>query len=278
MTIEIEAYARRLTTASGAPAGPIRTTQARMLAGELRAAHRRALAVRDTAAAGLHSHHAWTLTQLCISIYGRPSKVAAVRKAVENAARPRRQPEANAEEALLLAQHDVRELWALYKQAKELEKTSYCEAKPEIALDLPDEPSALIAAAAAQIRELASRHADLVQRRNRAAAALTVHAGWTKRQAARLAGAAVRDLYPHERKTTKEEANPKLVANLAGEARHLDARRTALIRARDTTIRKLPASTGPAELARLARLSDERVIQIRDGICSNACSAQVRST
>ncbi|MCZ7423709.1 hypothetical protein O7605_29800 [Verrucosispora sp. WMMA2121] len=263
MAAEIEAYARRLAAAGGERAGP---TQAKMLAGELRAAHGRARTVRDSAAAALHYHHGWTFTQLCTVIHGRPNKVAAVREAVEKAARTRRTSAARAEEALLLAQHDVRELWALYKRAKALEAAATDDgAGPDVILDLPSEPRALISTAAAQLRDVSCQHADIVQRRNRAAAALTVHAGWSKRQAAGLAGAAVRDLYPQERTAVRGEAEPHLVAGLAEEARQLDAWRAALIQARDGAIRELSATVGPAELARLAQVSDERVVQIRDG-------------
>ncbi|MEU7802604.1 hypothetical protein AB0B10_25430 [Micromonospora arborensis] len=100
--------------------------------------------------------------------------------------------------------------------------------------------------------------------RNRAAAALITQAGWSKRQAADLAGAAVRDIYPHEKTAPKSEADPALVARLAAQARQLTAMRVALTGARDEAIRELSESLGPAEIARLARRSDERVVQIRD--------------
>ncbi|MFC0504848.1 hypothetical protein [Micromonospora costi] len=54
------------------------------------------------------------------------------------------------------------------------------------------------------------------------------------------------------------------MARLAAEARELAARRSALVRARDEAIRDLSASMGPAELARLAGVTDERVVQVRD--------------
>ncbi|MEU3455613.1 hypothetical protein ABZ671_18730 [Micromonospora sp. NPDC006766] len=266
-TEPVDTYRNRLAEAAER-AGPDRPTAGKILAGELRAAHRRALAERNRWGAALHFHHGWTWTQLCTEIHGRPNKVAQVREAVEGVTPPRRVSKARAEETFKAAQGDVKELWALYKQASALaaeEATGADVADTDVVLDLPDASIARLEAAAEQLRTVSDEHADAMEARNRAAAALTVHAGWSNRQAATLAGAAVRDVYPHQAGAQKAEADPELVADRAGEVRRLAARRTALTRARDEAIRELSAGgMGPADLARLARITDERVVQIRD--------------
>ncbi|XTZ13891.1 hypothetical protein ACQSSU_20555 [Micromonospora echinospora] len=262
-TTTIDTYRSRLAGAAER-AGPERSTTAAILAGELRAAHGRASDERDRAAAALHYHHGWTVTRLCTEIHGRPNKVAAVRKAVEEAGRPRRTSAARAEEAFRAAQSEVQELWTLYKEAKALADQPGTAAEPEVTVDLPNDPAERITQAAEQLATLGASYSDVVERRNRAAAALVVHAGWAKRQAAGIAGAAVRDIYRHEKTAPAEEADPELVARLAAEARQLGALRSALTRARDEAIRVLAETVGPAEIARLARITDERVVQIRD--------------
>ncbi|MBC9000473.1 hypothetical protein [Micromonospora aurantiaca (nom. illeg.)] len=265
MNPAIHTYRARLAEAAER-AGPDRAITGRILAGELRAEHRKALGVRDRHAAALHFHHGWSWTQLCTEIHGRPNKVAQVREAIEKVTPPRRVSAGRAEEAFKIAQVDVRELWALYKQARALANEPAVAASPDadVVLDLPDVPIARLEAAAGQLETTNRAYADAVEARNRAAAALTKHAGWSNRQAAQLAGAAVRDIYPHQASAPRSEADPELVAERAGEVRRLAALRAALTRARDGAIRELSASMGPAELARLARLTDERVVQIRD--------------
>lgn len=266
-------YRRRLAAAAGR-ASPDRETEARMLVGELRAAHKRAIALRDKAAAGLHYHHGWTVTSLCVAIHGRPNKVTAVREAIESAPRPPRLSKRRAEEAFQEAQRDVKELWALYKQAKALGTESSTDgAGSELELDLPSDPRARAVAAAEQLEALAVELKADVEARNRAAAALTVYAGWPKRSAAALARAAVRDLYPHEKAASKSEADPRLVAEKAEAVRRRTTLKAALVRARDEAIRELTAENGeseppggrmrPADVARLVNLTDERIVQIR---------------
>ncbi|GHJ52876.1 hypothetical protein Nm8I071_21830 [Nonomuraea sp. TT08I-71] len=264
MSPNTDTYRSRLAEAADR-VGLERATAGRILAGELRAEHRRTLADRDRAAAALHFHHGWTFTQLCTEIHGRPNKVAQVRAAVEKTTPPRRASKARAEETFRAAQGESRELWALYKQAQTLRDEALTAAPaPEVVLDLPGAPIARLQVAAAQLDTATREHASAIEARNRAAAALTQHAGWSNRQAAELAGAAVRDIYRHQASAPKSEADPELVAKLAAEVRRLAALRTALTRARDEAIRELSASMGPAELARLAGVTDERVVQIRD--------------
>ena len=272
-TTNFDTYRQRLADAAER-ASPDRETEARILAGELRAAHKRASGLRDTAAAGLHYHHGWTFTALCVAIHGRPNKVTLVRKAVEEAPRPARRSKVRAEEAFQDAQRDVKELWTLYKQAKALESQPTGDGSAsEVALDLPAGPQARAVAATDQLKVVAAELKAEVQARNRAAAALVVHAGWAKRSAAALARAAVRDLYPHEKTAPKSDADPQLVAEKAEAVRRLTSRRVALIQARDEAIREFTTRDGepsvdgrmrPADVARLVGLTDERVVQIRD--------------
>lgn len=259
----IETYRQRLTEAAER-AGPDKATAAQILAGELRAAHRQAIKDRDRAAAGLHYHHGWTFTALCTAIHGRPNKVAAVRKAVELAGKPPRQAAAKAEDTFRHAQGDVEQLWALYKEAKALEEAANGVGEADVTLDLPADPKARAKAAAEQLRKISDEYRRTVEARNRGAAALTVHAGWANRSAANLAGMAVRDVYPHQDTAKKAEADPDRVAELAAKTRQLQARRKALTAARDDAIRALSATMGPAEIARLVGVTDERVVQVRD--------------
>lgn len=264
-TTRFDTYRGRLTQAAER-ASPDQATHALILAGELRAAHKQAIAERDARAAALHYHHGWTFTALCVAMHGRPNKVAAVRTAVEKTRPARRLSKSRAEESFRQAQQDVQELWTLYKEAKELEKRANDGGPgPDVVLDLPGDAPQRAVAAAEQLYAVDAEYRAAVELRNRAAAALIVHANWPKRSAAALAKAAVRDLYPHEKTAPKPEADPQLVAERAEEARRLAERKAALVRARDQTIRALSKSMGPAEIARLVKLTDERVVQIRDG-------------
>lgn len=259
----IDTYRKRLKAAERA--GPDKGTAARILAGELRAAHRQAIQARDRAAAGLHYHHGWTFTALCTAIHGRPNKVAAVRKAVELAGKPPRQAAAKSEDAFRHAQGDVEQLWALYKDAKALEEAANGGAEQDVTLNLPADPRKRAAAAAEQLLGVSGEYKDTVEERNRGAAALAVHQGWAKRNAAQLAGMAVRDLYPYEGTATRAEADPDRVAQLAAKVRQLAARKKALTAARDDALRTLAGQgVGPSELARLVGRTDERMVQIRD--------------
>lgn len=261
MSTTIETFRKRLNEAAGR-AGPDKTRAARILAGELRAAHKQAIQARDKAAAVLHYHHGWSFTRLCTEMHGRPNKVAAVRMAVELVGKPARQSGVKAEAGFRAAQGDVAQLWALYKQAKAMEEANG-GGEPDVRLNLPKDPKARAQAAAEQWRDVDTELTKTVEARNRGAAALVVHLKWAKRQAAALAGMAVRDLYPHEATAKKADADPDQVAELGAKTRQLQARRKALTAARDEAIRELSATMGPSEIARLVGRTDERIVQVR---------------
>jgi hypothetical protein len=260
-------YKQRLNEAAER-AGPEQGTTIKVLAGELRAAHRDAIRERDTAAASLHRDHGWTYTKLCIEIHGRPSKVAAVRAGVEAVAGAPKLTAEAAETAFRAAQERVEGLWGLYKQAKELEKNAGASqltvADAAAELQLPADPHERVKAAMAQLETVNAEYDTTIEMRNRGAAALIDHAGWSKRQAAQLAGVYVGRLYDYEGTTQKTEADPDRVVELAAKTRRLDALKKALMVARDSAIRELARTTRPADLAREYDLSDERIVQIRD--------------
>lgn len=262
----IETYRGRLAAAAERD-GPDRAAVAAVLAGELRAAHAVALAQRDAAAASLYQHHGWTLSRICTEIHGRPSKVAFVRAAVDAAGRQRRRKEDVTAGEFATATAETGELWDLYKEANKLvEATSAAAAAEPVdpgELNLPTDPMERAKAAAAMLGEVLTELDQVTTHRNRGAAALVVHAGWKKRNAANVAGMAVRDIYPLETSVRPEEADPAALVRDAAEVRRLTARRRAVIAARDAAIRDLNGKIGPVELGKLIDRTDERVTQIR---------------
>jgi hypothetical protein len=224
---DLDAWKQRLETLehAGPDASP---AEANILAGELRAAHKTAIRDLDAAAARLNRDHGKTWTELCIAIYNRPNKVKIVRErgqlALDNMKVPR-MPKAKAEAAFADHRDRVAELATLYKRASTIRNatsTAPARSVDEIiaSLDLPDDPVERERLAAERITEYRAEAEKLMVERNRTAAALVQHAGWTKAQAAKLVGRD-RGRLDFEQETRPEEADPERGQQLENEAKRV---------------------------------------------------------